>query len=107
MWHVEDGFFGAALGAGLGVMAPTSPVGGFLLLLALLSGVVLILNRVGATTDRWRQGCRAGAAIVLCAAGWLALCLIGASKPEHGLLFTAPAIAWVAVKFECLYVKGG
>lgn len=107
MWRVEDGFFGAALGAGLGIMAPTSPVGGFLLLLVLLSGVVFILNRVGATTDRWRQGCRAIEAIVLCAVGWLALWLIGAAQLEHGLLFNGPVIAWVAVKFESLYLSGG
>lgn len=104
VWRVEDGFFGAVLGASLGILAPKSPVGGFILLLALLSGVVLLLNRVGATPDRWRQFCRATEAMVLCLLGWLALCLTGVYEWEFGVLFVGPVCAWVAVKFEALYL---
>lgn len=100
MWRVEDGFFGALLGAGLGCPRPKGPPVGFILLVFLLSGVVVILNRVGETRDRWRQGVRAIGAISLTVLGWLLLCLVGACRWEDGLFVAVPVCAWVGVKFD-------
>jgi uncharacterized membrane protein YfcA len=98
-WEVEDGFFGALLGAVLGVIAPGSPPLCFVLLTALLTGIVMLLNKVGEATSRQR-GPLIASTLVFTLLGSLAFCLIGSFRWEYALWLATPVGAWVLVKLE-------
>lgn len=98
-WQVEDGFFGALLGAVLGVIAPTSPPLCFALLLILLAGIVLLINRAGKAP--W-VGCVSLilSALLLTILGCAGLCVMGFFELKHCLWLAGPISAWALVKLE-------
>ena len=98
-WQVEDAFFGALLGAVLGVIAPKTPPMCFALLTLLLAGIVVLLNKAGGATGSRRVGLIT-AALLCTILGCAALCLIGAFAWTHGLWLAIPISAWVLVKLE-------
>jgi hypothetical protein len=96
-WQVEDGFFGALLGAVLGIIAPASPPFCFILLTVLLATIVVMVNKAGAALGRKRHTLIVGV-LLFTVLGAAALCLIGHFKWEYGLWLAGPICAWVAVK---------
>ncbi len=98
-WQVEDGFFGALLGAGLGVIAPSSSALCFILLVVLLAAIVLLINKAGVSAGLRRFSLIASA-LVFIALMCIALYLIGFFEWRYGLWLSGPICAWVLVKLE-------
>jgi hypothetical protein len=97
-WQVEDGFFGALLGAVLGIIAPASPPFCFILLTVLLGTIVVLVNRAGTVAGR-RRDTLVASVLLLTVLGSIGLCLIGQFKWEYGLWLAGPICAWVVIKF--------